>query len=427
MLPSGHAVFSAALPSVMSGTAASRPTARPALPGSRPSDRLPPAVKGLSLVSLFNDFASEMVYPLLPAFVTGTLGGGAALLGLLDGAADLTSAALKIVSGRLADRPRWRRPLILGGYFTAVLVRPLISAAGAAWQVVGFRIIDRVGKGIRTPPRDALIAEAAPAAIRGRAFGFHRGADHFGAVLGSLAAWYLVEHGMDVRRVIGWSVLPGVVAFAVLAVVLRRTGAADGGTPPAPSPLPQSTPAADAGARRLRAPVLALTALAFFRLPEALLLLRLQDTGVAVALVPLVWAGLHVVRSASSYPGGWLSDHLGPRGTVAAGGVVFAAVAVGLGLARGPGAGVAAFLALGLAAGLTESAERAMVARLSPVRTGQGFGLYHALTGLGALPAGLLFGWIYQAAGGPTALAASAIGVVAGVMGWLVVSPRTAG
>src|SRR5215207_7357210 len=188
---------------------------------TRDVSRVPPAVKGLSLVSLFNDFASEMIYPLLPAFVTGTLGGGAALLGLLDGAADLTSAALKLVSGRLADRPRWRGPLILVGYATAVLVRPLIAVAGAAWQVVGFRVVDRVGKGLRTPPRDALIAAIAPPALRGRAFGFHRGADHFGAVLGSLAAWYLLSRGIEVRRVIEWSVVPGLVAFVVLAAVLR--------------------------------------------------------------------------------------------------------------------------------------------------------------------------------------------------------------
>ena len=380
--------------------------------------RVPPAVKGLSLVSLFNDFASEMVYPLLPAFVTGTLGGGAALLGLLDGAADLTSAVLKVVSGRLADRPRWRRPLILLGYATAVLVRPLIAVASAAWQVVGFRVVDRVGKGIRTPPRDALIAAVTPPELRGRSFGFHRAADHFGAVVGSLAAWFLLTRGVEVRRVIEWSVLPGLVAFAVLAVVLRGTRAL-------PAEAPTSTrPAADAGGRVFWAPVVALTALTFFRVPEALLLLRLQDTGVAVAMVPLVWAGLHVVRSASSYPGGWLSDHLGPRATVAAGGLVFAAVVATLGAALGPSGAIVVFLALGLVAGLTESAERAMVARLAPVRTGRGFGLYHALTGAAALPAGLLFGWLYQGASGPVALGASAGGMVAAVAAWLVVSPR---
>jgi MFS family permease len=384
----------------------------------RDVSRVPPAVKGLSLVSLFNDFASEMVYPLLPAFVTGTLGGGAALLGLLDGAADLTSAVLKVVSGRLADRPRWRAPLILVGYATAVLVRPLIAVAGAAWQVVGFRVVDRVGKGLRTPPRDALIAGITPPALRGRAFGFHRGADHFGAVLGSLAAWYLLSHGIEVRRVIEWSVVPGLVAFAVLAVVLR-------GARTVPGTAPISAGTTDPGGRIFWSPVIALTALTFFRVPEALLLLRLQDAGVAVALVPLVWAGLHVVRSASSYPGGWLSDRLGPRATVAAGGLVFAAVVAVLGATLRPSAAVATFLALGLVAGLTESAERALVARLAPVRTGRGFGLYHALTGAAALPAGLLFGAIYQMASGPAALLASATGMTLAVAAWLVASPRT--
>lgn len=380
--------------------------------------RVPPAVKGLSLVSLFNDFASEMVYPLLPAFVTGTLGGGAALLGLLDGAADLTSSVLKLVSGRLADRPRWRGPLILVGYATAVLVRPLIAVSSAAWQVVGFRVIDRVGKGIRTAPRDALIAAVTPSAARGRAFGFHRGADHLGAVVGSLAAWYLLTRGADVRRVIEWSVVPGIVAFVVLAFVLRRAPA---GAAPAVEDRPR---VADAGGRVFWAPIVALTALTFFRIPEALLLLRLQDTGVAVALVPLVWAGLHVVRSASSYPGGLLSDRLGPRTTVAAGGLVFAVVVAALGAELRPGGAVSIFLALGLVAGLTESSERTLVARLAPVRTGRGFGLYHALTGVAALPAAVLFGWIYQSVGGPVALVASSVGMALSVAAWLIASPR---
>ena len=377
---------------------------------------VPPTVKGLSLVSLFNDFASEMVYPLLPAFVTGTLGGGALILGLLDGAADLTSAVLKVVSGRLADRPGWRKPLILVGYATAVLVRPLIAVSSAAWQVVGFRVVDRVGKGIRTPPRDALIAAVSPPEARGRAFGFHRAADHFGAVVGSLAAWYLLTRGADVRSVIGWSVVPGLLAFVLLAGVLR--GARAG----APTDRVAGSPTADAIGRVFWAPVLALTALTLFRLPETLLLLRLQQQGVAVAAVPLVWAGLHVVRSASSYPGGWLSDRLGPRLTVAMGGMVFAAAAGALAAELGATRAIAVFLALGVVAGLTEGAERALVARLSPVRTGRGFGVYHALTGIAALPAGLMFGALYQDLGPRQALVASAAGVAASVIAWVAVT-----
>jgi predicted MFS family arabinose efflux permease len=236
--------------------------------------------------------------------------------------------------------------------------------------------------------------------------------------VGSLAAWYLLTRGADVRRVIEWSVLPGLVAFVVLAVVLR--GLPSDAVPSAG----QAVAAGDAGGRVFWAPVVALTALGFFRIPEALLLLRLQDAGVAVALVPLVWAGLHVVRSGSSYPGGWLADRLGPRATVAAGGLLFAAVVAMLGAPLRPAGAVSVFLALGLVAGLTESAERTMVARLAPVRTGRGFGLYHALTGAAALPAAVLFGWVYQSVGGPAALIASAAGMAAAVAAWLIASPR---
>lgn len=377
-------------------------------------------------MSLFNDVASEMVYPLLPAFVTRTLGGGPLILGLLDGAAELTSSSVKWISGQLADRPGWQRPLILWGYGIAVLVRPLIAGASSALQVVGLRVADRVGKGIRTPPRDAMIAEITPATARGRAFGFHRAADHFGAVLGSIAAWLLLTRGADVRSVIGWSVVPGVVAFVVLVVVLR-------GVTSRQTPVRHPTVSEDPGLAtadwRLAArdpfwpPVLALTALTFFRLPEALLILRLQDRGVAVTAIPLVWAGLHVVRSASSYPGGWLSDRLGPRRVVAAGGLLFALVAFVFGVALTPAQAIALFLVMGLVAGLTEPGERAVVARLAPARMGRGFGSYHALVGAAALPAGLLFGALYQSGGGRTALWGSAAGVALSVIVWLLVFP----
>ena len=388
--------------------------------GPPPARGVPRTVKGLSLVSLFNDLASEMVYPLLPALVTGPLGAGALVLGLLDGAAELTSAALKVVSGRLADRPGWRAPLILIGYATAVLARPLIAVASAAWQVVGFRVLDRAGKGLRTPARDAWIAGITPPPLRGRAFGFHRAADHFGAVLGSVVAWLMLEQGLAVRDVIGWSAVPGILVCLVLAPLLRREGVerlAAGGS---------ATRQVDASGSVFWAPVLLLAALTFLRLPEALLLLRLQDLGVLVAWIPLVWAGLHVVRSATSYPGGWLADRLGPRTAVAAGGLLFALVAAALGRRLPPEGAVAVFLTLGVVAGLTEAAERALVARLAPVRTGRGFGSYHALIGVAALPAGLAFGAVYQRFGGPRALWASAAGMVLAVGLWLIVtSPVT--
>jgi MFS family permease len=373
---------------------------------------IPKTVKGLGVVSLFNDLASEMIYPLLPAFVTRTLGGSPALLGLLDGAADLTSALVKLVSGRLADRPGWKKPLILWGYLSAVLIRPLMAVTGAAWQVVGFRVIDRLGKGLRTPPRDALIAELSPAPVRGRAYGFHRGADHFGAVLGSLAAWWLLEAQVSIRDVLAWSIVPGVVAFLVLVVVLR------GVEHHAPQAAPG--PAARDDARVFWPPVLALAAMTFCRVPEALLILRLQDLGVALPMVPLVWGGLHVVRTVSSYPGGWLADHLGTRLTVFAGGALAAVTMVILGQQLTAAAAVATFLAFGLVAGLMESSERALVARLAPARTGRGFGAYHATVGLAALPAGILFGAVYQQRGGGVALMLSGALLAATLVVWLI-------
>lgn len=372
---------------------------------------LPATVKGLSLVSLFNDFASEMVYPLLPAFIT-SLGGGPALIGALDGASDLTSATLKWLSGRWADRPGWRKPLILIGYGTALFIRPFMAFAGAASTVLGFRVIDRVGKGLRTPARDAMIADATPALLLGRAFGFHRGADHFGAVLGSVAAWFLLSRGVSVRDVIAWTWLPGLVVMVILFRVLRGTPSVKPHDPVAPRPI-------DATGRVFWGPMLMLAALTLFRVPEALLLLRLQGLGVPVATIPLVWAGLHLVRSVAAYPGGWLSDTLGTRGTVAVGGLLFAAVLFLMGGALSEAAGVAVFLGLGLASGLLEPAERALVAQLAPVRTGRGFGSYHGVIGLAALPAALVFGLLYQGAGAGIALRISAALMAVTALGWL--------
>jgi MFS family permease len=379
------------------------------------AERIPATVKGLSLVSLFNDFSSEMVYPLLPAFIVGTLGGSATTLAALDGAADLTAAATKWVSGGLADRPGWRKPLIVAGYASAVLIRPFMAAASAAWEVVAFRVIDRVGKGMRTPARDAMIAEVTPPALRGRAFGFHRAADHFGSIPGSLLAWWLLSHTVPVRTVLQWSVVPGIVAALILLVVLRRVSGAGANAGAANATV-------DATGRVFWAPVLALALLVLLRLPETLLLLRLRDLGVAVATIPLVWAGLHVVRSLVSYPGGWLSDRLGQRGTVAAGGLLFALGVLVLGQRLTEPAAIVVFLGVGVVAGLTESAERSLVARLAPKRTGRGFGAYHAVTGAAALPAALGFGLVYQRLGGEWALWASAGGMLLASLAWLVVA-----
>jgi MFS family permease len=386
------------------------------------SERLPRQVKLFGAVSLLNDFASEMIYPLLPAFVIGVLGGGPVALGALDGAADAAAAFVKFGAGRLADRPARRGPLIVLGYFIAVVVRPVIAVTAAAWQVIGLRVVDRLGKGLRTPPRDALIADVTPGPLVGRAFGLQRGLDHAGAVLGPLVAWALLTGGADVRTVIAASVVPG-VAVLVLAVWATKDGgsrrtSAEGAAPPPP---PSS-------AVLRRRPPPALLAISFFyllRMPETLIILHAQRLGVAVAVVPLLWAAAHVVKSASSFVGGALSDRLGPSRTMWSGWVCYAVFAVGMALATGPGAAWALFLALGLVAGLTESPERALVAAFAGARQGTGFGIYHAASGVAALGGGLALGVLFQrAGGGPAFLASAAAGLVLALLWPFVASAR---
>jgi MFS family permease len=378
--------------------------------------RLPRQAKLFGAVSLLNDFASEMIYPLLPAFVTGVLGAGPQALGALDGAAEFAAAFVKLGAGRLADRVPLRGPLIVIGYFTAVVVRPVIAFTGAAWQVIGLRVVDRLGKGLRTPPRDALIADVTPPELVGRAFGLQRGMDHAGAVLGPLLAWYLLTTGRaDLRAVIGASILPGiaVLLLAVWAVKDGRAGVAQ----PRPSSTVHDRPR----------PPGALVAISFFsllRMPDTLLILRSQELGVPVATVPLLWAAVHVVRSSSSFLGGTATDRLGAGRTMWAGWLVYAALAWGMAYARSAAAASAVFLGMGLVAGLTESPERAVVARLAGGRQGSGFGVYHGATGLAALVGGVGLGAAFQRSGAEAAFLASAVAGAGLVALWPLVTSR---
>jgi len=371
------------------------------------SDRLPRQVKLFGAVSLLNDFASEMIYPLLPAFVTGVLGGGAVALGALDGAADAAAALVKLVSGRLADRAKRRGPLIVIGYFVAVVVRPVIAVTAAAWQVVGLRVVDRLGKGLRTPPRDALIADVTPEPLRGRAFGLQRGLDHAGAVLGPVVAWWLLTAGAGVRTVILASIVPG-VAVLVLAAWAVQDGPRRSTTVKVNSPGPSST-VLDHPGPSFSPALLAITAFYLLRMPETLIILHAQRLGVAIAVVPLLWAAVHVVKSSSSFLGGALSDRIGPSRTMWLGWVCYTAVAAGMSFAHGPLEAWALFLAFGLVAGLTESPERALVAAFAGHRQGSGFGVYHAASGVAALGGGVILGIVFQRGGGGSAFLASAV------------------
>jgi MFS family permease len=297
---------------------------------------------------------------------------------------------------------------VVAGYALAVLVRPLIAFTGAVWQVIGLRVTDRIGKGVRTPPRDAIIADATPPELRGRAFGFQRGLDHVGAVIGPLVAWWLLTRGgLDVPGVIAASLFPGVVVLALAIWAVRGGRGRSESVRPAP-PIPSP-----ADPYRPSAPLLMIASFHLLRFPEALLILRAQDLGVSVALVTLLWAALHVVRSAASFAGGELTDRWGAAATMRLGWVVYAGLAGAFALARDATAAWTAFLALGVVAGLTEGPERAIVSGLARGRTGSGFGRYHALTGVAALAGGLALGFAYARWGGAVALAASAAGALA--------------
>lgn len=380
--------------------------------------RLPGAVYWFGATSFLNDSASEIIYPLLPAFVTRVLGGNAIVLGALEGAAESVAAAFKLGGGYLAERARLRGPLVTGGYALAAIVRPLLAMASASWQVIALRVADRAGKGLRTAPRDVMIADATPQPMRGRAFGLHRASDHAGAIAGPLIAAALLSIGLSLRDVFWVAAVPGALSVACAAIAVRHGrraagGAAGSGTAPEPE-----TAAAVSSRRRAMTPALFALALATtLRVPETLLILRVQDLGLAVAAVPLLWAALHALRSAVAYPGGALADRFGERPVLAAGWVAYAALAVLLGTSSSVTGGSVLFIALGAATAFTEAPERALVARLAGAAArGRGFGWYHGLTSAVALPGALLAGWLYQAHGAAAAFAtAAAVAVLAAV------------
>ncbi len=348
----------------------------------------------LTAVSFFTDVSSEMIYPLLPAFLTLTLGASASFIGAIEGAAETTAALLKLASGWWSDRVQRRKPLVLAGYTIASIMRPLVAIAQSATQVLVIRVADRVGKGIRNSPRDALIADSVDSSIRGKAFGFNRTGDHTGAVLGPLIAFALVQWlHKDVRTVFWWAVVPGVLAvltvlFGVREVSRRRDTAA------APIDLSQPLSA------RFWAVLGVIFLFTLGNSTDAFLLLRAQQLGIPVALAPILWAFLHVVKSLSSVPGGTLSDRVGRKPLLVAGWLLYAAVYFAFGRASSAWHAWALFGIYGIFFGLTEGTERALVTDIVPAaRRGTAFGWYNLTIGLGALPASVIFGALWDHSG----------------------------
>jgi len=365
---------------------------------------LPRTVIILGLVSFLNDTASEMITPLLPLFLTATLGAGPAIVGLVEGLAEATASILKLVSGWLADRGWNARKLIVGGYSVSNTARPLIGfALGWGWVLV-LRFLDRVGKGIRTAPRDALIASSTDRQIRGRAFGFQRALDNGGAMLGPLLAFGLLQWGMAMEHVFMAAIIPGSALILLLIFGLKMTSRVRLEHPPAPL----RWRGLDA---RVKGLVLASGGLALATTPEAFLILWANQGGITLVWVPLLWAAASGVKAVVSGPAGALSDHFGRLPIVTIGWT--ARVLLLIAFAWLPDGGMTIWvLFLGYAAALafTEGAERALLGDFAPAeQQGTVFGLYHLLCGIMALPGAVLFGTVWQWLGMSSAFAMAAI------------------
>jgi len=354
----------------------------------------------LGLVSLLADVSSEMVVPLLPAFLVA-LGGGAEALGVIEGAAEATASFFKYLSGRWADRVRRLLPMAVGGYALAAAVRPLLALAQSPWHVFAVRCVDRVGKGIRTSPRDKLLAASAEPERLAEAFSFHRGMDHLGAAVGPLVATalLLVWPGR-LRLVFALAAIPGALAVALLFAVREAPAATPIPTPSSSSTSTSTSTSTSNDTLARRPPAGLLASIFLFTLgnsTDALLLLRAQGLGVPTALLPVLWTELHVVRAATSWPLGRLADRLGRRASLAAGWGLYAVCYLGFAVAADPWQAWALFAAYGLVAGLTEGTERALVASSVPQdRRGRALGLYNLVSGFGLLAASVLAGELWD-------------------------------
>jgi MFS family permease len=361
---------------------------------------LPRPVWLLGWVSFFTDTASEMVYPLLPLFLTRVLGAGPMSLGVIEGVAEAANSVLKIVSGRMADRTGAPKRLVLAGYGLSSAVRPFIALATGWTQVLALRFTDRLGKGIRSSPRDAMLATFADESNRGRIFGFHRAMDHAGAVMGPLiAAAFLYFRPDDYRTLFALTIVPGILVILVLLRV-PDTRRAPSTTSSAPSSSAvENTHAAVPAATLPRSFWRAMSVIFLFSLGNAsdsFLLLRFADVGVTPFWIPLLWSAIHLVKSTSSVIGGRLSDRLGRRQVIAAGWLLYAAVYAAFAITDSAPALIAVFLIYGLYFGMTEGVEKAWVADLAPASgRGNAFGIYNAVIGFGALAASLLFGYLW--------------------------------
>jgi MFS family permease len=403
------------------------------------SQRIPRPVWLLGWASLFTDAATEMIYPLLPVFLSRVLGAGALSLGIIEGVAEGVNSALKVISGWISDRAGRRRPIVIAGYTLSSLARPLIALTNTWPQVLIIRVLDRTGKGIRGAPRDAMLAQFASSSNRGRVFGFHRAMDHTGAIVGPIIATIVLFFAPEQYRLLfALAIIPGAIAVALLFLVpettIERSEPSEPSEPPEPRipapgsriPAPGSRiPASVAPLpRRLFAFLCVLFLFSLGNSADAFLLLRLSDALGAATFVPLLWSGIHIVKASLSTWGGSLSDRFGRKQVIVIGWAIYAVVYLGFATATSAHTLIVWFLLYGAHFAFAEGAEKALIADLTPpARRGTAFGYYNAALGAGTLAASVIFGFLYERFGASVAFSTGA--ALAGIAAVLLLFVRT--
>ena len=361
---------------------------------------LPRPVRLLGWVSLLTDAATEAVYPLLPVFITQVLGGPPIALGIVEGAADATSSVLKVVSGRWSDRLGERKPIVLLGYSLSSLVRPFVAITSTWGHVFAIRVIDRVGKGLRGAPRDAMLAALAPPGQRGRVFGYHWAMDHAGAAIGPLLATVFLYFAPDNYRLLfALTIIPGTLAVLTLTRVPEQK--ANRTTPLEPlervellEPLPAP----------LKKYLWILIVFTLGNSSDAFLLLQLSHAGVPLMGLTLLWSAQHAIKALITMRGGMLSDRFGRRALIISGWIIYAIVYAGFAFSETVYALVGWFLFYSTYAAAVEGSEKALVADLTPEPLrATAYGWHAAVQGFGALAAGIFFGLLWQTFGAPVA------------------------
>jgi len=391
--------------------------------------KLPRNVFAISLVSLLNDASSEIIYPLLPILLTSVLGASPRAIGIIEGAAESVSSLIKLLAGYLSDRFGKRKILVVSGYALAALARPFLAFATSWQQVLAIRLTDRVGKGVRSAPRDAMIADAVAIEQRGIAFGFHRAMDHGGAVIGPLLGFVLVllfvtNQNAPTRIEFTWvlmlAAVPAIAAVLVSIFFMRESTLL---APRDTEVKKLSLRGFDSNFKRF------LLILALFTLSnstDSFLILRARNIGVSIKGSLLLWSAHHCMKVLSSLWGGDLSDRLGRKRLIVSGWILYAAVYAGFAFVSNEYSIWVLFLIYGIYFGLAEGAEKALVADLvKPEQRGTAYGLYNLAFGITVFPASLLMGIIWDWKGPTAAFLVSAIlGATAALLLLLMVKPH---